>query len=110
MPTVGGPGGRLVDDDDDDVEREPLVEMKDLGGHGAAGKGVGATRNLSSPSTTAAVALGIGGLLADPAYASVVSCFAYTFCSITMVLANKALASGYHADIDFLVIAFQVSL
>lgn len=43
----------------------------------------------------------------DPASASLVSCFTYTFCSITMVLANKALASEYKADIDFLVIAFQ---
>jgi hypothetical protein len=106
-------GGRM--EDDDDVEREPLVtsalELSDLkGGVGGMGKGGGngsAPVPLASPGTVAR-ALGIPlAALSDPKSAAVASCFAYTFCSITMVLANKALASGYQADIDFLVIAFQ---
>lgn len=116
-------GGRLADDDDDVVQREPLVtsalEIGELGGKGGSsssngsssgggGKGMGSGAPLSSPGTVArALGLPLVKALADPKSAAVASCFAYTFCSITMVLANKALASGYHADIDFLVIAFQ---
>lgn len=109
-------GGRMANDDDE-VEREPLLtsalELGELSKHGKGGSDVGvgkpAALPLSSPGTVAR-ALGLPGLVAalsDPKSAAVLSCFAYTFCSITMVLANKALASGYAADIDFLVIAFQ---
>ena len=43
-------------------------------------------------------------------YHTIVSCLCYCFCSLTMVLANKALASSYKADIGFLTILFQAVL
>lgn len=42
-----------------------------------------------------------------PKHAAFLSCLAYTFCSITMVLANKGLASGYPKGVDFITIALQ---
>jgi len=43
-------------------------------------------------------------------YHTVLSCVCYCFCSLTMVLANKALASSFKADIGFLTILFQAAL
>ncbi len=119
MPTyVKGAGGGVnsyVGRHDEDEKEGLMLEMRGGGGGGfASGKTSPATTLSPSSSAASSASSPVAAYasaavlrLGDPAAAAIVSCFTYTFCSITMVLANKALASGYKADIDFLVIAFQ---
>jgi len=116
---IGGGGGNFYKgregSTDDDEANDPLmVTMRQAKGQ----QGDSSSSSSTTPSSSSSSSSSSGSLatsyaaatvtsLGDPASAAIVSCFAYTFCSITMVLANKALASQYRADVDFLVIAFQ---
>ncbi|GAB5030030.1 gdp-mannose transporter [Nannochloropsis oceanica] len=117
---IGGRGGNFYEGRDgtaaDDEEINPLmVEMRQAKGRLEGSSSSSSTtpssssssRSSSSGSVATSYAATTVTSLGDPASTAIMSCFAYTFCSITMVLANKALASQYKADIDFLVIAFQ---
>lgn len=114
---IGGGGanfykGRSEGSIDDEANDPLMVEMRHgKGQHGDSSSSSTTPSSSSSSSSSGSLATSYAAAtvtsLGDPASAAIVSCFAYTFCSITMVLANKALASQYRADIDFLVIAFQ---
>lgn len=103
---------------DDEAEDPLLIEMRQTKNLASHSNGTGtsfvadAATSSSSVSTTSSTPTSLNAAGAptssnESTSAAIISCFAYTFCSITMVLTNKALASQYDADIDFLVIAFQ---
>mmetsp|Transcript_46314 Transcript_46314/g.79875 ORF Transcript_46314/g.79875 Transcript_46314/m.79875 type:complete len:358 (-) Transcript_46314:220-1293(-) len=74
-------GGKLVQGLSDDSSEDKLI----------SGEGMEAAEQEKKSKSSAAF----------------LSCLAYSFCSCSMVLSNKALASNFGADIDVLMVLFQ---